>query len=418
MSAPLTSRQAVLLVAGREFTTQVRSRSFVIGLLITLLLFGGIGLLGGFLSSQSSNPSLGVTPETEQLVPALEQAAATQDLDLRIERVEDGPARERVDADDLDALLTGSAGDYELLGRDAVDSSVQAVVGTAVQQAALGSALAEAGVDPAQLAQRSQVSVDTLQPADPNRGEQLALALVGTVLLFISLSGYGQLVATGVVEEKQSRVVELLLATIKPWQLLAGKVLGLGAVGLLQLVILGAIGTVAAAAGGLLTVPGAAAGMFAMVVLWYLLGFFLFAALYAAIGSTVSRQEELNSVVTPLIFVLLIPFVLVVNLLPDDPRNELAAVLSFIPFLSQTIMPARYALGVAPLWEVGVSALIALAAVVVVVRLAGRVYQNSILRTGARVGLVEALRGSGPRSGRGSGTPAGGDAQSVTRSRA
>lgn len=391
MSAPLGSRQAVLLVAGREFTSQVRSRSFVIGLLVTLVLFGGIGLLGSVIAGQSDNPSLGVTPETVSLRAAVEQAAATQGLDVRIVPVEDGAGRVQVDADELDALLTGSAGDYELLGRDAVDAQLEAVVGTAVQQQALASALAQSGVDPAQLAQQSQVSIDTLQPVDPNRGEQLALALVGTVLLFISLSGYGQLVATGVVEEKQSRVVELLLATIKPWQLLAGKVLGLGAVGLLQLVILGIIGTVAAAVGGLLTVPGAAAGMFAMVVLWYLLGFFLFAALYAAIGSTVSRQEELNSVVTPLIFVLLIPFVLVVNLLPGDPRNELAAVLSFIPFLSQTIMPARYALGVAPLWEVGVSALIALAAVVVVVRIAGRVYENSILRTGARVSLREAL---------------------------
>ncbi|GAA3219845.1 ABC transporter permease [Pseudonocardia petroleophila] len=404
MTAPLGSRQAVLLVAGREFTSQVRSRSFVIGLLVTLVLFGGIGLLGSVIAGQSSNPSLGVTPETSSLRTAVEQAAATQGLDVRIVPVEDGPGRVQVDADELDALLTGSAGDYELLGRDAVDPQLEAVVGTAVQQEALAAALSQSGVDPAQLAQRSQVSTDTLQPVDPDRGERLALALVGTVLLFISLSGYGQLVATGVVEEKQSRVVELLLATIKPWQLLAGKVLGLGAVGLLQLVILGIIGTVAAAGGGLLTVPGAAAGMFAMVVLWYLLGFFLFAALYAAIGSTVSRQEELNSVVTPLIFVLIVPFVLVVNLLPGDPRNELAAVLSFIPFLSQTIMPARYALGVAPLWEVGVSALIALVAVVGVVRVAGRVYQNSILRTGARVTLREAL-----------GRPA---AQSMTRSRA
>ena len=264
---------------------------------------------------------------------------------------------------------------------------------TAVQQQTLAGALAAAGVDPDRLTQQAQVTTSTLEPADPNRGQQLALALVGTFLLFFSLSGYGPLVATGVVEEKQSRVVELLLATMKPWQLLAGKIAGLGSVGLLQLVILGVIGVAGASAAGLLTVPGAAAGMFAMVIVWYLLGFFLFAALYAAVGSTVSRQEELNSVVAPMIFLLIIPLVLTVNLLPNDPRSELAAVLSFVPFFAQTVMPARYALGVAPLWEVGVAALIELAAVVVVVRVAGRVYRNSILRTGARVGLREALRG-------------------------
>jgi ABC-2 type transport system permease protein len=133
--------------------------------------------------------------------------------------------------------------------------------------------------------------------------------------------------------------------------------------------------------------------MFAMVIVWYVLGFFLFAALYAAIGSTVSRQEELNAVVAPMIFVLLIPFILTVNLLPGDPRSPIATVLSYVPFFSQTVMPARYALGAAELWEVAVSAAVAVLAIVVVVRVAGRIYRNSVLRTGARVSLREALRG-------------------------
>ena len=209
--------------------------------------------------------------------------------------------------------------------------------------------------------------------------------------LFFTLSGYGSLVATGVVEEKQSRVVELLLATITPWQLMAGKVLGLGAVGLLQLVILSAVAAAGAGAAGLLVLPAAALGMFVMVLLWYLLGFFLYASLYAAVGSTVSRQEELQSVVAPMIFLLLIPFILTMNLLPSDPRNPITTVMSFIPFFSQTVMPARYALGVASMWEVVVAAVLAAATIVVVVRVAGRVYRNSVLRTGARVGLREAF---------------------------
>ncbi|CAA9437472.1 MAG: hypothetical protein AVDCRST_MAG66-3713 [uncultured Pseudonocardia sp.] len=394
MTGPLTSREAVLLVARREFTSQVRSRSFVIGLVITLVLFGGIGAFSAFVAGQSSSVSLGLTPDTADLGPALADAARTQGIDLELTAVDDGAGREQVDAGDLDGLLTGSAGDYELLGRDTVDPSLQAVVGTAVQQSTLSGALTGAGLDPAQVASRAQVATVTIEPVDPNRGQLLGVALVGTLLLFVSLSGYGQLVATGVVEEKQSRVVELLLATIKPWQLLAGKVLGLGAVGLLQLVILGAVALAAGGGAGLVTVPSAAIGMFVMVVVWYLLGFFLFAALYAAVGSTVSRQEELNSVVAPMILLLLIPFLLVFNLLPNDPRNGLTTVLSFVPFFSQTIMPARYALGVASLGEVAVAAVLALAAIAVVVRVAGRVYANSVLRTGARVGWREALRGS------------------------
>ena len=145
MTSPLTSREAVLLVARREFTTQVRSRSFVIGLLITLVLFGGIGLFSAFVAGQTSTQSLGLTPDTVELEPALVEAARTQDLDLQISRVDDGAGREQVDAGDLDGLLTGSAGDYELLGRDEVGSALQSVVDTAVQQRTLGAALTGPG---------------------------------------------------------------------------------------------------------------------------------------------------------------------------------------------------------------------------------------------------------------------------------
>lgn len=391
MSAPLTSRQAVLLVARREFVTQVRSRSFIIGIVITLVLFGVVGLVSAFISGQTSGSSLGLTSETAALRPALTQTAATQGLELELRQVDDGAGRAQVESDDLDALLTGSAGGYELLGHDAVDSGLQAVVTAAVQQQTLNAALTGAGVDAATLAAQAEVTTATIDPVDPQRTERLGVAIIGTILLFISLN-YASAVAAGVVEEKQSRVVELLLATIKPWQLLAGKVLGLGAVGLLNLVILGAIGAVGAAVAGLLTVPTAAVGMFVMVVVWYLIGFFLFASLYAALGSTVSRQEELQTLLAPMIFVLIIPFILTLNLLPNDPRNGVAAALSFVPFFSQTVMPARYALGVAPLWEVAVAAVLAVVAIAVVVRVAARVYQNSILLTGARVSLREALR--------------------------
>jgi ABC-2 type transport system permease protein len=395
VSTPLPARSAVLLVARREFVTQVRSRSFVVGIVITLVFFGGMFLLGAYISGQTSSHTLGITPQAAGIRPVLEQTAHLQGAELTVREVDDAAGRTQVRDGSLDALLTGAPGAYELVGLDSVDGNLQSLVQDAVAQQAVSAALAGAGVDPTLVASSSALGVSALEPADTGNGQRLAVAFVGTLLLFFSLSQYGSLVATGVVEEKQSRVVELLLATITPWQLLAGKVIGLGAVGLLQLVILSTIAGVGAGAAGLLVLPGAALGMFAMVVLWYLLGFFLYASLYAAVGSTVSRQEELQSVVAPMIFLLLIPFILTLNLLPNDPRNGLATVLSFVPFFSQTVMPARYALGVAPLWEVLVAAALAAAAIVVVVRVAGRVYRNSVLRTGARVSLREALTSTG-----------------------
>lgn len=392
-SGPIPARRAVLLVARREFLAQVRGRSFVVGLLVTITVFALFGLVTVFVASQTSHASLGLTPSAAGLEPELRQAGSTQGLALAVQLVGEQRGRAAVASGDLDALLGGEPGNYRLLGRDGVSSALEGVVTTAVRQQTLTAALAGAGLDPSTVTARSTVGTSTLEPADPQRGQRLGLAIVGTILLFFSFSGYGQLVATGVVEEKQSRVVELLLATITPWQLLTGKILGLGAVGMLQLVVLGVLGIVVGAVAGVLTVPAAAASMFIVVLVWYLLGFFLFAALYAAVGSTVSRQEELGPVITPMIFAIIIPFVLTLNLLPADPRNGVAAVLSFVPFFAQTVMPARFALGVAPLWQVAVSAVITLAATVLVVRLAGRVYRNSVLRTGARVPLREALRG-------------------------
>jgi ABC-2 type transport system permease protein len=391
MSAPLSAHEAVLLVARREFVTQVRSRSFAIGLVITLVLFGGVFALGAYVSERTASHILGVTPQAASLEAALRSAAQDQGSELTIHVVDEDPGRAQLRDGELDALITGGAAGYSVVGIDSVSGELQTLVGTAVQRQAVDSALRGAGVDPSAVTGSEPLEIATLDPPDEDSGQRLALALVGTFLLFFSISGYGSMVATGVVEEKQSRVVELLLATIKPWQLLGGKILGLGAVGLLQLVILSGICAGAATVAGVLTVPSITAGMFGMIVLWYLLGFFLYAALYAAVGSTVSRQEELQSVVAPMIFLLLIPFALTLNLLPSDPRNGLATLLSFIPFFSQTVMPARYALGVASGWEVLVAAALELLAIVVVVRLAGRVYRNSVLRTGARVSLREAL---------------------------
>jgi ABC-2 type transport system permease protein len=390
-SAALSPRQAILLVTRREFVTQVRSRGFILGIVFTLVIFAVIGGVIAFVASSTGTKSLGVTADSAALRPALEQVAAQRDDSVQIVQVDAAAGRAQIGSGDLDALLSGAPGSYQLLFQDAEDDSLTSLVGAAAQQQALTEALSRAGTDPATLAAQSQVATASLEPVDPNRGQQLGVALAGTVLLFMGLQ-FAAAVASGVVEEKQSRVVELLLATIKPAHLLAGKVIGLGAAGLLSMLILGLIAAGGASAFGLLTLPTAAAGMLVMVLVWYLIGFFLLAAVYAALGSTVSRQEELQPLIAPMVFILIIPFILTVNVLPQDPRSPLIAVLSYIPFLSQTVMPARYASGAADLWEVGVSALIAIAAIAVVVRLAARIYRNSILRTGSRVSLLEAIR--------------------------
>jgi len=388
----LSPGQAIGLVARREFSTQVRSKSFAIGIVISLVIFAIYAFIFQFVGSQSSSSTLGVTSAAQPVVPALQQAATAVGRTLTISEVSAADGAAQVQAGDLDAVLDRSPG-WTLTGRDAVGDELSSLVSTVVRQTTLDQALRSAGQDPATVTAQGRVTVATLEPEDPERGQRLGLAIVTAVLLFMSLIGYGSAVAQGVVEEKSSRVVELLLSTIKPLHLLAGKVLGLGAVGLLQLLILGAIGVVVGSVTGLLTAPTAAAGALVAAVIWYLLGFFLYASVYAAAGSMVSRQEELQSLVAPIMFPLLLPFIFAVSVLPGDPRNTLATVLSFVPFFAPTLMPTRQALGVAAWWEVLIAIVLTLAAIVGVVALAARVYRNSVLRTGARVSWAEALRG-------------------------
>jgi ABC-2 type transport system permease protein len=215
--------------------------------------------------------------------------------------------------------------------------------------------------------------------------------MAGAFLLFFSIQTYGAMVAQGVVEEKASRVVEIVLSSVRPWQLLLGKVLGLGAVGLLQLVVLGGAGLAVAGAAGVLTAGAGLVPTLVSVVVWYLLGFALYATVFAALGSLVSRQEDTQSVLSPVTIVVLLGFVVGFNLLTSDPRGTAITVLSLLPPFSPLFMPARIALGVAPAGQVVLAFALTIAFTAVVLALGGRIYANSVLRTGARVSLREAL---------------------------
>jgi ABC-2 type transport system permease protein len=266
------------------------------------------------------------------------------------------------------------------------------------RQEALDRRIAALGGDPGQVNREvaaTRLEVSALEPQEPYHDERLAIGMIVGVLVYLALLTYGQTVAQGVVEEKTSRVVELLLSTIRAWQLMAGKVLGIGLVGLLQLAVLLGAGAIAGAATGVLTLPTSiAAGTLAWAIAWYLLGFFLYALLFAAAGALVSRQEDVGSVTMPIMLLIIVPYVIGITALPSDPDNGLAATLSLIPLFAPMLMPIREAMGAAETWELVLSVVLTLALVAVLVRATGRVYANAVMRTGARVRLGDALRGT------------------------
>jgi ABC-2 type transport system permease protein len=238
------------------------------------------------------------------------------------------------------------------------------------------------------------VAVTSLQPAPKFDPQRLAVGSIAGILIYLALLATGASVAQGVVEEKSSRVVELLLATVRPWQLMAGKVLGIGLVGLLQVTVVGVAGVAAGRLTGALSLSfSASAGVVVWLVIWFVIGFTLYSLVFAGLGALVSRQEDVGGVTTPATMFLVLGYVVGISVLPASPDNPVVAVMSLLPMFSPTLMPMRLAMGAVPPWQIALSLVLALATVPVLLVLAGRLYRNGVVRTGARVGLREALRG-------------------------
>ncbi|WNV82091.1 ABC transporter permease [Umezawaea sp. Da 62-37] len=392
----LSPSRAVLLVARREFLGKVRTRSFVIGTVVIVAVIAGFALLQTVLFDQASSSTVGLSGQSTVLAEPLRDTAKAFGRDISTVDVTDpAKAEEDVRNGDLDVLITGAPDALRVVVKENLNNELQNALDAIVKQQVLNAQLAEAGLDPNVVARNiaaARVTVVELAPEDSQQGQRLVIGLVIAALLYYSLLVYGMMVAQGVVEEKSSRVVEILLATLRPWQLLLGKVMGLGAVGLVQLLVIGGVGLGVGSVTGAVDVPGVAGGALATGVLWYLLGFFLYATVFAAAASLVSRQEELQSVITPISTVIIVAFVVGINLLIADPSGTTVTVLSMLPPFAPILMPGRMAIGVAPLWQVLLSIVLAIGAVGAMTWLGGKVYSNAVLRSGSRVKLRDALR--------------------------
>jgi ABC-2 type transport system permease protein len=388
--SPLGSGALIRLVAAREVSTRLRDKTFLISSAVMLLIILGVLVFQVVLGSGSDERRIGVTGGSAALGPALEAQGEVLGLDVTVVDLpdDDAAARTAVETEDVDAaVLDGTGPDPELVVRES-DSTLEALVSGAVSSLALGRVLAEAGVAPGDLPQVTVTALDQTSAADQQR---TVVAIVGVVLLYSLIILFGQFVAQGVVEEKSSRVVELLLATMRPWQLLAGKILGLGALGLAQIALIAVIGVGGALAFDVVDVPGDLIGTVGWVLFWYLLGYALFASLFAVAASLVSRQEDLASVLTPASLVLFVGFFIAIQA-ATNPSGTLAVVTSFVPGLSPMVMPVRQAAGEVAAWEVGLAVVLMLVATALVVRLGGRVYSGALLRTSGKTKIREALR--------------------------
>jgi ABC-2 type transport system permease protein len=383
------TRRAATLVAKRELAERLRSRAFQISTAVTVGLVAAVAILAGVLGDDGSTEyDVGAQgPEAASIAAAARTAAPSLDARVTVRRFGSAAeARAAVRDEDVDAALVGGA----ILTRDGAEDELEQLLQGAARQVGAGEALRAEGLsgaearralDPPPLPTRSL-------EGEAEEGEE-GVAFAASLLLYLQLVVYGLAVASGVVEEKASRVVEVLLAAISPRALLAGKIAGIGAVGLLQMLVVTGVGLGLAAASGAVEVDGGQAGTLAVVLIWFLLGYLVWAAMFAIAGAIVSRQEDLQSSTTVLTVLLVVSYLVAFPAL-DDPDSALAVAGSIIPLSSPIIMPAMVALGEASVLELVASLALFGVGIALLVPVGARIYENAVLRIGKPLKLREA----------------------------
>ncbi|MGW5195423.1 ABC transporter permease [Kribbella sp. NPDC004138] len=375
-----------VLIAEREITTKLRDKTFIGSTLVMLLIVIAAVLIPAVLAGKGGPDKIAVIDDSG--VRVVQQASTTAGGDgFEATRVADRLAAEKAvtDGDVKAALLPGTDG-YVVLGKDRVDSSLEGALREAAAAVGTEANAAKAGLSPAELHAGTKVSLELLTPG-PLPDVVSDFVNIGLALVFyMTALGFGMMIAQSVVQEKESRVVEILAAAVPIRSLLWGKVLGNTVLALSQIVLIAGvslIGLLATDQADILEVVAPVAGWF---VVFFVLGFVALAGLWAVAGSLATRQEDLGSTTLPGQMILMIPFFFSVF-----AGSSAKTVASFVPIASSMSMPGRMLTEDVPLWQPLVAIALLLATTVLIVRMGARLYERTLLQTGRRLGYREAL---------------------------
>jgi ABC-2 type transport system permease protein len=406
----------VWAVIRREYLQRVRSKWFIIGTVGAPLMMAGFVVIPGYFaaSSERGERQIAVVDATgvlyDRLAPALEDggwsvervewSAGAQDALER--RAEEGDIGGFIVLDDL-TLRTGEATFYSASQPSTVR---RMVLRSAVARVALEHSLEERGVDATAMLSGGGLRVELLSDAGSGTDDPgFAVAYIGAFLLYMVILLYAVAVMRATLEEKTSRIVEVIISSMEPWHLMLGKIVGVGAVSFTQMAVW--VGTgVALATLGLpalmaaqpeaLQLPRIAdalpgAGLLTLFIGFFVFGFFMFSGLYAAVGAMCSTDEEAQQAQFPLAFLVIVPIVLVLPVI-ESPMSPMATWLSLFPLFTPILMWGRVAGGGVPAWQVGLSFVLMALSVVAIAWVAGRIYKTGILMTGKRPTLPELWR--------------------------
>ena len=442
---PLTPK--ALAVAEREFMQRVKTKWFIlstIGLPVVMVAVGlGIVLMKRGAEDSERGKTIGVVDPAgvvaKLLVEELNEESLSASRAADMDSLPTATARERFRSTAYDYLviLSPGAGVSEgeihspnrkeppeekgkdgradvadqrvtttLLTRDNVPMATQSAVRNALQRALLRIRLQSAGVegvDAADLLRRPRLNTSNVTETGETRSQRfqgvasMAIAWIFYMTLLIN----GQMVLMATIEDKQSGIVEILASSLRPWELMLGKILGCGAVVLAQMTIWALMVTLPAAyfltvgagelAGFDLVPTSVAWGAIALALLFLLLGYLLYTAVFAGAGATASDMHDAQQVAMPIILPSMIPL-MAAPLLVDSPNDGWTVILSLIPIFSPVMMPSRLFATVVPFWQWGLSLVLLTACALGTAWVAGRIYRVGILMKGQRPSLPELVR--------------------------
>lgn len=391
MSTSTPARGAWRLVAEREITTRVREKSFLIGVVVTVVLVAGAVVAASLLSGKASTEEIGVVgPEASSIVEAADSGPIAENDNTSFTAVDydtEDEAESAVRNGTVDAaVVSDPAGGFRLISLEGLDGTMDSALQAAVSSTVLQSNAEAQGVDLANLSANSTASVDVLERQTENLGARTAVATVMVVLFLLTVMIFGLQIAQSVTQEKESRVVEILAAAVPIRSLLWGKIAGNTVLALSQVLLVVVAGVGAGVAMGETAFIGDVGWSLIWFLVLFLLGFIAMATLWAVAGSLAARVQDINSTTLPIQGLLFLPYFAVFA-----GNDSLTEVFSMLPISATMVMPMRLATETVPAWQLGVAIGGTILAAILLVKLGVRIYERSLLRTGNKLGYREAL---------------------------
>ena len=389
----MSAWSAIKLVAARDFRERIASRAFQFSTALTVLLVVGFIMIPTFIDTDSTEDwTIGVVGDVSPGLAETVDIGAGDAATVSTRQFADRAGAEAsLEEGEVDIVVDS---DGTIVVGDSTDEQLVTLVAAVLASFDVAEQAAELGIDATAITDLfgGGYEVESISTeSDTTEGDR-AFAFFATIILFMSIITYGSWILIGVIEEKTNRVVEVVLGTVRSSQLLTGKVLGIGILGVAQVILIGVVAITVLSLQDALRIPDAAAKVLVWAFIWYLLGFAFYAVAYAAAGSLVSRQEEAQNAAFPLTLMLMASyFVASFSITGENPVLRIA---SLLPMFAPMTMPLRIAGNDAQVWEVVVSVVLMIVATYGLVRFAGRVYAGGLLQSGSRVKWREAFRAS------------------------